>query len=394
MKIALYINSFGGGGAERVVSRLSHILTRHGEDVFIIISDTSVMTYDYSGQLIDLGITTASGFKRIPAIWKRYRAVKKLKKKNSFDCVISFLEGANLINAMTKVPGVESLVSIRNFQSEQFRDDKSQMKLLSRIYKNADYVIACSKVIAADAVENFGAPADKVGVLYNPYDTEQIRQLAGQENHPEVEAFAKKFDFTFVTTGRFSYQKGYNHLLRIIHGLRVKGVNAGLVIIGDGPDRAKLEVLIRQLRMEDFVYLAGFQKNPYSFEKYADAYIMTSLFEGFPNALAEAMIVGLPIISADCKSGPREILAPDISLADQIDNPMQRYGIILPALSGSGSWSVTLEDEEQSWVSALMNISESQLASYKPKSLERGAYFSEARCYDELCRLIKFAKRF
>lgn len=389
MKIALYINSFGPGGAEHVLSRLSELLCSHGHDVYLIIADTSVMAYEYSGNLCDLELKTAHGMiGHILMIFRRILRLRKLKRQYEFDFVVSFLDGANLVNSLTPVKKVKNLVSIRNFQSSEYQGNSFQRVMLKLIYKKADGIIACSKAIAQDVVENFGAPKSRVRVLYNPFDSNQIIQLSQAESPEAAKAFSLKFDVTLVTTGRMNYQKGYNHLLRILKGIRDCGKNYGLIMVGDGKEREKIENLISQLDLDDAVFLAGYQKNPYTYEKYADAYVMTSLFEGFPNALAEAMILGLPVISADCKSGPREILAPDLSLDSKIVDCKQEFGILMPVLSGSGDWNIALEPEETAWVSILSSLTKEDLSRYTIKSKIRGQYFSQERCYENLCSIL------
>jgi glycosyltransferase involved in cell wall biosynthesis len=106
--------------------------------------------------------------------------------------------------------------------------------------------------------------------------------------------------------GRLEEQKDFPTLLKAFALLRKK-VNARLVILGEGKLRAVLETLIQELGIENHVQLAGFTSNPYAFMKRADVFVLSSVLEGLPTVLIEAMALGTPVVSTDCKSGPKEI---------------------------------------------------------------------------------------
>ncbi|HIQ50620.1 MAG TPA: glycosyltransferase, partial [Nautiliaceae bacterium] len=136
----------------------------------------------------------------------------------------------------------------------------------------------------------------------------------------------KKNRFTFITIGRLESQKNHKLLINAI-----KNINANLWIIGDGHLKKELEDMIKNLKLQDKVKLLGRQSNPYKFLAKADAFVFSSNYEGFPNVLLEALACELPIISTDCKSGPREILAPNSDFTKQTtDIEIAEFGILVP----------------------------------------------------------------
>ena len=134
----------------------------------------------------------------------------------------------------------------------------------------------------------------------------------------------KKERFTFVTIGRLDNGKNHKLLLKAI-----KDIYADLWIIGNGILMDNLELIIDNLKLKDRVKLLGRQDNPYKFLGKVDCFVFSSNHEGFPNVLLEALTCGLPIISTDCKSGPREILAPDTDFKEETDSvEFAKYGIL------------------------------------------------------------------
>jgi glycosyltransferase involved in cell wall biosynthesis len=133
-------------------------------------------------------------------------------------------------------------------------------------------------------------------------------------------------------------------------------INLRLIIVGDGELREELLSRCQQLDLSTWscweqkqlelnrdVYFLGQQDNPFKFLRHAGLYIMTSAWEGFPLALCEAMACGLPVISTDCFTGPREIISPDNHLAQPIRVPLHtNYGVLMPLADASDVKSITL----------------------------------------------------
>ena len=157
--------------------------------------------------------------------------------------------------------------------------------------------------------------------------------------------------FKIVSTGRLVYQKGYDLLIPIIRRLRDRGLDVTLYIIGEGEERVSLQNIVTGQQLNPYVYLLGYQRNPYPLMKRMDLYVCSSRAEGYNLAIAEAMIVGLPVVSMNC-SGPNELLGNG------------RYG----------SLCNTYDDLEQALYLAVSD--KDCLLELKRKSMQRQSFFN------------------
>ena len=392
MRIGLYIYKLGFGGAERVVCRTSQILQRKDHHVFIITDEKVDAAYDYAGDYINLDIPhNIHGFRSLLLFLKRIKALRHIKKINDLDVVISFLVQPNIVNILSVKKGCRCFVSIRNrFISENNNSvfKKLFFKLEKVLYKKADGVISVSNLINNEVIKYFNVPAEKSYTLYNPYDMETIISESKKTLDLQMGKILSDSTFKFVSTGRFTYQKGFWHLIKAFAEVHKMEPNTKLVLIGDGELKSKIMQLIKDLGIEDSVILPGFRKDVFSIESKCNVYVMTSLFEGFPNALTEAMCLGLPIITTDCKSGPKEILAPEMNLDKIITEPMLiKYGYLIPEL-----------ETDENFESQVMTEAEIQLSNTMLKMIrisfdntvikERAMYFSEENYYTILNNII------
>lgn len=387
MKIGLYISSLMLGGAERVVSRLSSILSSHGIDVVVITSYTTKKSYTCDGKLISMDCPPSSGVKKISTFLKRTKKLRQIRKEERFDYVISFLDSPNMANTLTRsCPGI-SVVSIRNYDSFDGTSLSARVKrsVFKYVYGKADCVIACSAEIKNTIVEKLGICPDRVEVLYNPFDRDVLIDAAAKTCIDEYVSFAKSHYLSLVTTGRMMHQKGYWHLVKILYGIKSRGIDVGLLLIGDGTQKSEIEKLASKLGVKDNIKFCGFQENPMAIESLANAYIMTSLYEGFPNALVEAMTIGLPLITADCKSGPSEIVTNE---RERIAPYECDQGLLLPVLESTEDWGIALSPTEKIWVDAITSMSLERLASKRAACIERSRKFGYDECYSTLMRIL------
>ena len=138
--------------------------------------------------------------------------------------------------------------------------------------------------------------------IYNPIDTEDILQKANQPIDFDIPS-----SFNIVSIGRLVPQKGYDLLIPIIGRLRQEGHNVHLYVLGEGAERNHLEHIIKKENLQDLVHLIGFQKNPYAMTQKMDLFVCSSRAEGYSLVIAEAMTLGLPVVSTNC-AGPNELL--------------------------------------------------------------------------------------
>ncbi|MDQ2802552.1 MAG: glycosyltransferase, partial [Pseudomonadota bacterium] len=167
-------------------------------------------------------------------------------------------------------------------------------------------VVAVSQGIADELTTGAGIARGDIHTIHNAAMVAGFAERAAEAvTHPWLEDRSAP---VLVTAGRLVPQKDHATLLRAL-ALRVQTAPARLLVLGTGPLRERLENLARELGIADAVAFLGFQENPLPYIRRADAFVLTSVSEGFGNVLVEAMGCGTPVISTDCRHGPAEILA-------------------------------------------------------------------------------------
>jgi glycosyltransferase involved in cell wall biosynthesis len=154
-------------------------------------------------------------------------------------------------------------------------------------------------------VSVLGVPQERIKVIYNPVVTPELDERAAREiAHPWLAPDAPP---VVLAAGRLCEQKGFATLIAAFAQVRAQR-SARLLIIGEGPERKRLEAEIRRRNLGDAVRLEGFVDNPFAYMRRAKLFVLSSLWEGLPGVLIQAMACGTPVVSTDCPSGPREIL--------------------------------------------------------------------------------------
>ncbi len=191
---------------------------------------------------------------------------------------------------------------------------------LKRIYPRADAITAVSHGVAQDLSDLSNIPLPSITTIYNPLPTQLIQEKAKLEpNHPW---FAKQAPPVILGVGRLVPQKDFPCLLEAFQKIR-SARPARLVILGEGRLRKELEDQAQKLGITPDLWMPGFVENPYTYMARASVFVLSSAWEGLPNALLEALACGCPIVSTDCPSGPTEILnggelAPLVPVADSL----------------------------------------------------------------------------
>ncbi|WP_027339032.1 glycosyltransferase [Halonatronum saccharophilum] len=333
-KVAFMIPTLTNGGAERVVSNLSCGLSDN-IDSKIILYNGNKIDYPYKGEIIDLNITTSSNpVSKLKALFKRIYRLKKIKKENNMEKTISFLDNPNIVNLLSRGKG-ETIISVRNLKSNHFNEGYGwgYKRLIKLLYNKADKIIVLSRMVKLDLVENFNIDANRIEVIYNPCDVEKINRLANEDLEREYKEIFK--NPVIINIGRLTKQKGQWHLIRAFSKIKKEIPNAKLVILGQGELEDYLKELANNLGLIDDVHFLGFQKNPFKFIKNSTVFAFSSLYEGFGNVITEAMACGIPVVSTDCKAGPREILAPNTDIRKSTKAiEYAKYGILVPVCDG------------------------------------------------------------
>ncbi|WP_315113915.1 glycosyltransferase [Clostridium intestinale] len=321
------------GGAERVVANLVNELSDKVNVYTMILEKNTDADYNIKGDIISL--YNKKNKNRLKEICALRLEIKAYAEENEIDCVISFTEYPNLLNILTKIK-IKKIISVRNFMSEKWKGSKGVFwrSTFKYLYNKADILISPTKVIENDMIEKYKVDRSKCKIIYNPYEIEKISSDMILDIEPE---FGPWFNGeTIITMGRLVLAKGHCHLIRAFSEVKKIKRKAKLVIIGVGELEKQLKELVRDLNIEKDVLFLGFSDNPHKYINKSNLFVLPSYYEGFPNALAEAMICKVPVISTDCKSGPREILYPSSDINFSTDKEEYAdFGVLIPEFKGS-----------------------------------------------------------
>ncbi|MGL4765452.1 MAG: glycosyltransferase [Aeromonas sp.] len=228
-------------------------------------------------------------------------------------------------------------------------------KLNYKLFSQYNFIYNVSKEGEKDFNNKFQNLKHKSKYLYNSLDITKILELS--EERIDIK---EKY---ILTVGRLSfYDKGYDILIETISLLKKEGIDKKLYIIGDGEERERLEQEIKRLKLENNIFIKGFDKNPYKWMKNAELFVLSSRGEGLPTVLIEALTCGVPIVSTDCKCGPKEILSNG------------EYGVLVPVGD-----SIALKEGIKK---VLLN--EKLRKELKEKSLKRALDFSNEKIIKRL----------
>lgn len=293
-KIALVVYSLGMGGAEKVVSDLSFQFAKQ-HDVTLILFDGSRMYYPYAGELIDIQCPSKHGFiARVLNFLDRASQLRQIFRMRHFDIIISVMEHANFpaILASRQTIAANHCNPDRNFSHFDW--------LFARwLYPRAKRVVAVSQEGVKIFQQRLGL--QNIDCLYNPVNLRQIRELARERPAIQIDGPY------IVAAGRLSPEKNFTMLLEAYADSQARQ-DFKLLILGEGDARPLLENRVRELGLEKQVMLPGFIRNPYPYIAQARCLVLSSLHEGFPVILIEALGLGRPVISTNCETGPTEII--------------------------------------------------------------------------------------
>jgi len=384
VKLYFLINSLAGGGAEKVAIRLSEHLP---VSAFILLErDIKYKTDKPIFFLSNHSTKTSPIIKTLSIPIYAYKLSKFLEE---LSLVVSFLERANFVNIISKLfKKHKAIISVRMDQQAGHVGLRKLNKLLVRLlYPKADLIIAVSHGVKQSLI-NLGIEEEKIKVIYNPYPIDEIRELAKEPLGSYEEIFKEP---VLITAGRLTKQKGQWYLIRVFKALKEKHKDLKLVILGEGELKDYLVKLSEELGLKTYVwyrdelsesfdvYFLGFQKNPFKFIARSKLFVFPSLWEGFPNALVEAMACGVCVVSSDCRSGPREILAPNTDFNYQTQEPeFAEYGVLMPVFEVKyKSAEEPLGEREIMWVKTIDKLleDESLRENYSEKAKQRAEDF-------------------
>jgi glycosyltransferase involved in cell wall biosynthesis len=305
MRLACFLPSLEGGGAERVVVNLLRGLVERQVQTQLILASAHGSYMDQvppQVEVVDLGVKHVR-----QAIWP----LRRLLKAQPPQVLISHLSHANLaaVLAMRPLQIPTRLLLVEHLTMSAYKGttvkDRLIQPLARWLFKHADAVAAVSHGAARDLEEQLRMPSESVHVLYNPVVDASLEQKRQESlSHSWLDASDQPL---VVGIGRLTEQKDFGTLIRACAQI-ANPSSCRLVILGEGEERAELEELVRQLGLEERVLLPGFVENPYAWLNRADLFVLSSRWEALPTVLIEALACGVKVVATDCPSGPAEIL--------------------------------------------------------------------------------------
>lgn len=315
-KVMILVPTLQTGGQERVAVNAAKVLRDRYNVTFVVFNRENAAFYPEC-PIVTLNMPPAAG--RVNKIFnalRRAKALKRLKGELGIDVTISFGMTANLANILSTGRG-KTVTRISSYG--EVLDN-----LLCRfIYGRSDRIICSTKAMQYRMTEAFPKCEGKTQVIFNPFD---IQELLEKGNDPVDDYIFSSH--TIVSHGRLHEVKNLPRLIKAFFLVRQRVSDAQLLLIGDGPMREKLWGLVSQYGLEESVTFLGARKNPFAYLEKSTLFVLSSHFEGFPNALVEGMLF-LPVVSVDCLSGPREILSEGAFNASTSGVEIADYGILV-----------------------------------------------------------------
>ena len=380
-KIMLIVPMLHQGGFERVCVATARLLDPYYE-VYIVIFSAMDIAYDIRGlHVMDIHMKSVEGKAgKVLNVFRRAKRVAALKKEYGIDIAYSFGPTANLVNVFSR-GGILGTGKGDGNRAEVWCGVRSYMDMgnpgLLRLFcRRSDRVISCSRLIRRELEERFSCR--KVCTLYNPFDLAAIQEQSREAGEKERLPFAG-CGRVIVSMGRQDDVKGFWHLIKSFSVLHRKYEDARLLIVGEGDFREYWE-LAEALGISDAVSFPGVKKNPFPYLALGRMYVMTSINEGFPNVLVEAMSLGIPVISANCMTGPAEILSDDFDAVSRRQEYLDAdYGILIPVMDAKKDLDASVITEEERKLSEQMErlLSDEALhEKYSQAAVRRAAQFS------------------
>lgn len=307
-RLAFFVSSMRGGGAERVMLNLVQGMAKHNYVVDLVLARAEgpyLTEVPERVRVVDLGASRV--LTSLPALFRYLRQERPRAMLSAMNYVnIVALWVRRIAGVSTRVVISEHVTLSRSTRHASSRRGKMLPHFVKHFYPWADGIVAVSKGVADDLAQVTGLPRERIQVIYNPIVTSELRAKA---QRPLDHAWFKSGQSpVFLAVGRLTVEKDFPTLIQAFAKVR-QAHQVRLLILGEGEERSSLEALVRQLGLEADVSLPGFVENPYAYMARANLFVLSSQWEALPTVLIEALYCGAPLISTDCPSGPREILA-------------------------------------------------------------------------------------
>ena len=335
IRVTLVISSLAAGGAERVLSTLANCWARCGWHVTLVTLDaisTDFYPLHSDVERIGLGVSGVSytAWQAVRSNAARVARLRRAIRASRPQVVVSFMAPTTVLTLMAarkeKVPVVVS---------ERIDPTQYPLPRVWSVARRVAYRTASAVVVQTPEVRQWAervVPSSRVHVIPNPVALAEAGAANTSAAAPPLDRTARHV----VAMGRLDAQKGFDILVRAFADCYATRPEWRLTVLGDGKERHRLATLAEELGVATVVAFPGRVTAPAAVLRSADLFVLSSRYEGFPNALLEAMAVGLPVVATDCPSGPKHIVR------DGID------GILVPVENAAAlatSMAVLMDDE-------------------------------------------------
>ncbi len=320
-KLAILVSFSGQGGVERMIANLCEALVDAPIDLDVLLIKARG---PYVDRLPDsANIISLRARHSLTSVWEVSRYLKKERPDALLAIkhrgILAALRARQLARTNTPISGRIGTTVSAALANKSSRQRQRWYRAMRKHYPKLEQLIAVSQGVADDVLDITGMSESRVSVVRNPTITPEMLAAANEPvEHPWLSAEGRVP--VIMGVGRLTEQKDFATLIAAfarVHSQR----EARLIILGDGGLRSELIAQATSLGVEAHIALPGFQSNPWAWMSKASVFALSSRWEGSPNTLTEAMALGIPVVSTDCPSGPRELLdagriAPLVKMGD------------------------------------------------------------------------------
>jgi len=377
------------GGYERVAAITAKLMQDYFNVTLLIFDDKSA-NYDVTGvDVVNINLPSQkSKIGKVVNLIRRAIAIRNIKNKRKIDIAYSFGDTANLANSLSKAHE-KTVTGLRCYT------DMEAPRHIRLYTRKSDLILSCSREIMAVLEKDY--KFSKTEFIYNPTDIETIDKLGTEEisDYP-FEPGTK----VISCMARDNYIKGIWHLIKAFSIVSKKYSDLRLMILGRGEYAANKE-LVKKLGLSDKVSFTGVKKNPFAYVAKSDMYVLASNHEGFPNALLEGMALGKPVVAADCKTGPREIVLSEDELDELLKKGTARelmpeyiegaYGILVRDMSpveDTDASHITSDDIALAHAIENMLSSEEKMQHYSDVARARACVYTPDKYAEDLQKIL------
>jgi len=305
-RFAFVIEDLYGGGAQKSLLYTADGLRQRGHIVKVFILRDKIEHRVPNGlEIENLKVVTQATKALSNRFVEKWQASRIDKSLNAFNSDVVLSCSCDKITRHLNRPNL--WFWIKSDISAKFSDPDKRAKAFAKVHSfySGRNVVAVSQGVKDNLLDVIGLQPAEIRAIYNPYERAPFLRMAEEPaDIPEGEYL--------INVGTFEPRKRHDRLLR---AYKASGVTTPLMLLGKGKgdEEAKLRAMIEDMELTERVILPGYQTNPYPFIRHAKALILTSDAEGLPRALIESLLLGTPVVSVDCPSGPREILSGELA---------------------------------------------------------------------------------